>query len=184
MQRIEEYFNDNTFDINLYNKNKIFNVPNDELFKSMIDINVWANDIKLTDDKQLRPKQYQYRNLVLSRYNNCIVDNIHIAKECEACHIVPVKDGGSYDIDNGLLINSNHHILFDELLWSINPDTLCIDIVCNDKNIVGSIFDHNGKKLNIIMNNIVKLYLKKRWNLYLKNKEKFGKYKIGQKSNS
>ena len=34
---------------------------------------------------------------------------------------------------------------------------------------------YKGKKVNIEPNNIMKLYLNKRWNIYLKNKEEFNK---------
>lgn len=75
----------------------------------------------------------------------------------------------------GLLISSNYHITFDKYLWSIEPETLLIDVVSDDSNVVGSIMLYKGKKANIEPNNIMKMYLRKRWNIYLKNKEKFNK---------
>ena len=46
---------------------------------------------------------------------------------CEACHIIPFSESNNFDIDNGLLLNSNLHKLFDKYYWSINPETLCIE---------------------------------------------------------
>jgi len=174
MQYIETYFNNNTIiDKTFYSKQTEFKISNNELFKSITDINLWANDIQLKDTKTKRLKQQQFRKLILTRYNKCIITNKYIEKECEACHIIPVEHGGSYDIDNGLLINSCMHITFDDLVWSINPDTLTIDIMCNDEHIVGSILEYNGKLVNITPNNIMKLYLTKRWKLYLDAKTEY-----------
>jgi hypothetical protein len=62
--------------------------------------------------------------------------------ECEVCHIVQVKDGGTYDINNRLFINSNHHKTFDKNLWCINPDNLTIDIITDYRKVVGSIIEY------------------------------------------
>lgn len=178
MQTIEEYFENNNnniiIDESFYEQYEQFNVKNKELFKIMVNANLWANDIYEINKKKERKEQQKFRENILNRDKKCIVTDI-ISIECEACHIVPVADGGCYDIDNGFLINSNHHITFDKYLWSIDPETSLIDVVSDDSNIVGSIASYKGKKVNIELNNIMEMYLSKRWNVYLKNKEKFNK---------
>jgi len=177
MQTIEEYFDNNNnikIDENFYEQHEKFNVKNKELFKIMVGANLWANDIYSLDETKERKEQQKFRENILNRDKKCIVTDI-ISIECQACHIVPVSDCGCYDIDNGLLINSNHHITFDKYLWSIEPETLLIDVVSDDSNVVGSIMLYKGKKVNVEPNNIMKMYLRKRWNIYLKNKEKFNK---------
>lgn len=41
----------------------------------------------------------------------------------EAAHIIPLSDRGtSADIRNGMLLCSNHHVLFDEFAWTPDED--------------------------------------------------------------
>lgn len=171
MLKIEEYFNNNkSFDKKIYNKNELFGVENKTVFKILVNINLWINNIKADNDSYLRPEQQQFRDLIVKRDTKCIITGKNIANECQACHIISVKDRGSYDIDNGLLINSIHHKSFDDNLWCINPETLCVDILTTNEQIVGSILEYNEQKANIKPNNIMKHYLKKRWNIYIQQK--------------
>lgn len=174
MLQIEKYFVDNVIDNTIYNKNLDFDISNSVLFNTLIDINMWANDLDYLEQKTERPEQGEFRKLVLNRDKNCIIDpERYIPSECDACHIIEVKDGGTYDIDNGLLINKIHHKSFDDNKWSINPETFCIDILCDNKNIVGSIINYKGNKINIKTNNIMKMYLRKRWKTYLDYKMEY-----------
>jgi hypothetical protein len=54
----------------------------------------------------------------------------------------------NFDIDNGLLLNSILHKLFDNNYWSINPETLRVEI-----------FDHNINSIEIC--NILEPYRNK-----------------------
>jgi len=59
-----------------------------------------------------------------------------------------------YDINNGLLLNTSLHKLFDEYLFSINPDTKRIEFnkkILNDVNYV-----NYTKYNNIILNQLTK----------------------------
>jgi len=47
---------------------------------------------------------------------------------CEAAHIIPFSLSENFDINNGLLLNCILHKLFDKHYWSINPDSLCVEI--------------------------------------------------------
>ena len=179
MFKIEEYFNNNkSVDNKIYNNNELFEVENNDLFKILVDINLWANNIRIEENSFSRPEQQKFRDLIVKRDKKCIVTGKNIANECQACHIISVKESGTYDINNGLLINSIHHKSFDNNLWCINPETLCVDILTDDEEIVGSIIEYNEKKANLQPNNIMKHYLKKRWNTYIAKKYDYYKQNV------
>ena len=182
MNKIEEYFDDgqNLFNKDFYNKNTDFNIENNDLFKLFVDINLWANNNTESEEQDARQEQPQFSNSVSNRDKKCIITGKHIPRECQACHIIPVKDGGSYDINNGLFINSCHHTTFDDNLWSINPETSEIDVISDDAEIVGSIIEYVNnvdckKRLQALIsdNYIMKHYLEKRWNKYILKKIDF-----------
>ena len=167
MNKLEEYFNNSPIiNTDFYNKNEEYNIPNKELFKSLVNINLWANNLSFTGEQEIRTSQDKFREELINRDVKCVVTQHFEKNECEACHIISVKDGGSYDLNNGLLINSIHHKTFDQNLWCINPDDFTIDVLTNDRNIVGSIIDYKDKPINVNVNNIMKNYLKKRWAIY------------------
>ena len=182
MNKIEEYFDDeqNLFNKDFYNKNKDFNIENTDLFKLFVDINLWAGNKTVTDEQNIRQEQQKFRNQIVNRDKKCIITGKHIPKECQACHIVPVSDNGSYDIYNGFLINSCHHTTFDDNLWSINPETFEIDVISDNSEITGSIIEYVNdtdckKRLQSLLenNHIMKYYLDKRWKEYMIKKIDF-----------
>ena len=52
----------------------------------------------------------------------CAVTGEHSAPALEAAHIVPYREGGPHRIDNGLLLRSDVHRLFDRGYVTITPD--------------------------------------------------------------
>jgi hypothetical protein len=177
MNKIEEYFDDkqNIFNKDFYNNNIDYNIENKDVFKLLVDINLWANELSFTDNQHTRTKQEKFRKEILERDNICIITKNHGKNECEACHIVSVKDGGTYDTNNGILINLIHHKTFDENLWCINPNNYTIDVLCDDRDIVGSIIEYKNKIIDYKFNNIMKHYLRKRWKLYIEFKNNYNK---------
>ncbi len=115
-------------------------------------------------------EQEDFRKNLINRDKKCVVSQKHIAKECQACHIIPYAEGGDYSINNGLLIANTFHKLFDDYIWSINPDTYTIDILCDDEEVVGSIYEYSGKKINVEPNESMKKNLSWHWNKYLEYK--------------
>jgi hypothetical protein len=85
----------------------------------------------------------------------------------KACHIIPVSDKESYDIDNGLLLTSTFHDTMDKYLWAIDPNTLKIEI--HPTKNVGQIKNYNGKKLNLVLNLDMKTNLEIHWNKFKNN---------------
>lgn len=86
---------------------------------------------------------------------------------CEAAHIIHFSDSINFDIDNGLLLNSILHKLFDKYYWSINPTTLCVEIFksqINNENIYNILKPYEHKYIDIlkpyinIIENITKHY--------------------------
>ena len=52
----------------------------------------------------------------------CAVTGEHSSPALEAAHIVPYRDGGPHRIDNGLLLRSDVHRLFDRGYVTVTPD--------------------------------------------------------------
>ena len=133
----------------ILNKNLIYLLYNYYLKKN-------NNSIYITSSERNPELQNIYRNAIIKRYNRCIVSNMD-NEICEASHIIPFAESKSFDINNGLLLNSILHKLFDKYYWSINPKTLCIEIFVpvfkNDiynilkpyENIIKYLIDHYNK---------------------------------------
>lgn len=48
--------------------------------------------------------------------------------ECEACHIIPYSICKKIDLLDGLLLSSDLQKKIDKYCWSINPNTLKVEI--------------------------------------------------------
>lgn len=79
------------------------------------------NSHNLTMQKN-RIGQQEYRNALIERYKKCMITGDNI-KMCEACHIVPYSICKNYQVDNGLLLTSSLHKLFDDYQMTINANT-------------------------------------------------------------
>ena len=67
--------------------------------------------------------QGSFRTLVIDAYQRqCAVTGEHTPPALEAAHIVPYADHGPHHINNGLLLRSDFHKLFDAGLITIEPD--------------------------------------------------------------
>jgi hypothetical protein len=75
----------------------------------------------------VRYGQAEFRDQIIKRDTVCVVTGFN-AQECEAAHIVPYNKCRSYGINNGILLSRNVHKLFDDYLWSINPETCKLEI--------------------------------------------------------
>jgi predicted restriction endonuclease len=91
-------------------------------------------NIDITDKKYNlklnRCEQKEFRQKLLHLFNNkCIISGSSFG--LEACHIIPFAESNNMSLDNGLILSSSYHKMFDEYLWSINPKTLQVE-VCNE----------------------------------------------------
>ena len=92
-------------------------------------------------------RQYQqnFRKQLEKRYKKCIVTGKG-SDVYEACHIIPYSESDyrkMYDVNNGLLLSSELHKLFDKFLVSINDDKFVLS-----KKILNDISYAEYKKYN------------------------------------
>ena len=140
--------------------------------KELVDLvmcNLYDYVNKPTEIKDKRDKQTLFRNDLVNKYKRCIISNYN-ELTCQACHIIPYCDSDDsmqYNLDNGILLNSELHILFDKYLWSINSDQIVkfSDIILN--NIEFERFhQYHNKKLNILNTNTLN-NLEKHYNIFI-----------------
>lgn len=79
--------------------------------------------------RTIRKGQPKLREALLKAYNNrCSISGYCPINVLEACHIVPHSVSGNNQLDNGLLLRSDLHCLFDDGLLKINPKSYRIEI--------------------------------------------------------
>jgi putative restriction endonuclease len=67
--------------------------------------------------------QGTFRSLVTDAYlRRCTLTGEKILPVLQAAHIQPVSDGGGHRVDNGLLLRSDVHTLFDRGYLTLTPD--------------------------------------------------------------
>lgn len=129
----------------------------------ILQIIIYIIHINISEQKHKRLNQQEFRDIIIKKYKACVITNNQCIDELEACHIIEVKDNGSYDVNNGLLLERNLHSTFDKNYWCINPNTLEIEIK-HDHN--GTIIKYNKQKVNIEFNPILYNNLLVRYNLF------------------
>ena len=111
--------------------------------------------------KEYRDKQNDFRKSLIKKYTCCIISGTRSEYEIEAAHIIPYcegkKDIYNFSESNGLLLKSNLHKTFDKFLWSINPDTFCIEVKNISSDILGEINDYKNKKVQQLDETDIKL---------------------------
>jgi putative restriction endonuclease len=85
----------------------------------------WHRDGPVFGDPRLSPQrlgQQAFKAVVLDVYNRrCAITGTRIQPVLQAAHIRPVAESGEHRIDNGLLLSSDVHILFDRGYLGIDP---------------------------------------------------------------
>ena len=172
---LEKYFDNynEKLSINFYKRANEFGFNNIELFKSAVEYNMLVKGLIFYKEKKERKYQKKFSKKIFKRDVKCIVVGKGNRVEFEACHIVSVENCGDYTESNGLLLTRNLHNLYDEYLWSINPDTLCIEAISTNEEIIGSIVNYLGKKVNIKPDFFMLINLKSHWAKFLEKKYKF-----------
>lgn len=172
---LEKYFDNckENISVNFYKRAEEFGFVNSELFKNAIFYIMYVKKINFYNEKKERHYQKKFSKKIFERDKKCIVICKGNLVEFEASHIVPVSEGGDYTESNGILLTRNLHKLYDEYLWSINPETLCIDTISDDEEITGSIKNYLNNKVNLIPDFFMLINLKAHWNKFLDKKTKF-----------
>jgi predicted restriction endonuclease len=184
MTKLEMFFDsivnsgNNSISNMIYENYENFDYEEQNLFE--LDVDFLATTIykvKITEERPIRLEQSEFRKKVLEEYNNkCLITGTDCNFEIEAAHIVPHCEGGSYDTMNGLILKTNLHKTFDAHLWTINPDTMCIEtntIYDKDGNIIniGEIKECNGNLIELKMNDMLYLNLMKRYKMFKKKSQ-------------
>ena len=74
-----------------------------------------------------RRGQVAFRDSLLLAYGRmCAITGCDAAEALEAAHVVPVSEGGSFKVSNGLLLRADIHTLFDLHFIGINPETTAV----------------------------------------------------------
>jgi len=156
--------------IQIINTWEYFGYPCSKIFKSDLELliqNVYP-EIKLIENSNSRLSQEEFRSgLIIKFSGKCVITQNDSLDELEAAHIVEVKNQGNSTISNGLLLEANLHKTFDKYYWTINPDTLEIEV--NPSNITRSksIQNYIGKKILIQLDPFLYANLKKRYEIFL-----------------
>ena len=92
-----------------------------------VDIDIHINPADDTPEKRVlreilaRQGQPRFRNNLLEAYDaTCCVTKSKVVELLEAAHIDPHSDGGDYSLENGLLLRSDIHTLFDQYLLAFD----------------------------------------------------------------
>ena len=86
----------------------------------------WHRPGPVLGDPRLAPYrlgQGSFRAVVLGAYHRrCAITGTHISPVLQAAHIRPVEHGGEHRLDNGLLLRSDVHTLFDRGYLGVDPN--------------------------------------------------------------
>jgi hypothetical protein len=77
---------------------------------------------KLTFSRDDRADQQALRNKLITTYSKCMLTGTKTPSALEACHIIPVKNGGVDCIGNALLLRRDLHALFDAGLLKLRVE--------------------------------------------------------------
>ena len=135
-----------------------------------IEFNIYDLDLvglkdKLMEIRESR-KDYNFRKSVLMKYDRCLITNYGV-RRCEIAHIKPFSvcnDNEKYDHNNGLLLDSSIHKLFDKYEFTIDPETFEMIVKDDPDNDLG-LNEYNGKKLDISLDS--REYIRYHYNEYI-----------------
>lgn len=94
---------------------------NGEVKIEIIKRNLKNNKQRITTTK-LQRAQAQFRSAFLALDKHCVVTGESLPDVLDAAHIISAKDGGSEVLQNGILLRTDIHRLYDANLFSIMPD--------------------------------------------------------------
>ena len=134
---IEEYFDTSVWDIlkkRLGIEVGILNPTNSFPEKGFVFSDIEKSELIAAKEKQMkevtaREGQPAFRESILAAYKEvCCVTGCDVKAVLEAAHIVPYHGKSSNHVQNGLLLRSDIHKLYDTGMLVINPENLFIGI--------------------------------------------------------
>jgi putative restriction endonuclease len=85
----------------------------------------WHRPGPVFGDPRLAPYrlgQQAFKAVVLDAYHRqCAITGTHISPVLQAAHVRPVSEGGEHRLDNGLLLRSDVHTMFDRGYVGVDP---------------------------------------------------------------
>ena len=115
--------------------------------------------------------QAKFRNELIKLYGNkCIISNV---SKFQACHVKPFSKcdfTNKYDKNNGILLKADLHELFDDYIFSINPDTFIVEFNNNFFKKEENFKEYgrfDGLKLNLNNDEILKTNLLEHYNTFI-----------------
>lgn len=144
-----------------YDKNILYKLLIEKFEKEKIDFimfDEFGYIYKETEEKEIRRDQDTFRKELIERYKKCIITNA-IEEICEACHIIPhsiCEEKDKYNVNNGILLRSDFHKLFDKGLLNIDFENSIIILsqkIMQDENMI-DYHKYQNKKINIHKNSI------------------------------
>jgi len=70
-----------------------------------------------------RPQQAKFRrDVLIASQTTCLVTGVRLSAVLEAAHIIPVKRKGTDNVDNGICLRADIHLLFDTGHLRIQPN--------------------------------------------------------------
>jgi putative restriction endonuclease len=104
----------------------------DELLQMLLGVTVeldlaqpWHRPGSVFGDPRLAPYrlgQQAFKAVVLDAYHRqCAITGTHIPPVLQAAHVRPVTEGGEHRLDNGLLLRSDVHTMFDRGYLGVDP---------------------------------------------------------------
>jgi putative restriction endonuclease len=85
----------------------------------------WHRPGPVFGDPRLAPYrlgQQAFKAVVLNAYHRqCAITGTHISPVLQAAHVRPVTEGGEHRLDNGLLLRSDVHTMFDHGYLGVDP---------------------------------------------------------------
>ncbi len=158
-------FNKKELDETITRSYKYFGYEYPEDYKSDLQIllEYVYTDISIVSPQDVRLAQDDFKKLLVQKYGSkCLISGNPV--EFQACHIIDNADGGTFDVNNGLLLENNLHYTFDNHAWTINPDTLLIEI--NPKKNNYTILKYLGSKIDLDLNPFIYSNLLFRYNKF------------------
>lgn len=85
-----------------------------------------------------RPQQAKFRAEIIDSFGGaCAVTGNRCLPALQAAHVFPFEHGGSYEVDNGLLLRADIHLLFDFGLMRIDETTTMAEFSDDARNDYG-----------------------------------------------
>lgn len=99
-------------------------LPIETLLFVIYDVYKYIPENNIIEEKIKRQYQYKFKKKLIKKYKQCIISNDD-EDLCEAAHIIPYSESdltNKYDVNNGLLLSSALHKMFDDYLFTIDKN--------------------------------------------------------------